>query len=88
MANSDNPPALRQRVTNAPQLLSTISARRRALKLPQALLAEKLGIHQSHLSDIETGQRALSVDRLLEIFNMLGLELIVQRRESSKKSEW
>lgn len=88
MANSDNRPVLRQRMTNLPQLLGTISARRRALKLSQASLAAKLGIHQSHLSDIETGQRALSVDRLLEIFNMLGLELIVQRRESSPKSEW
>lgn len=88
MANSDFPAVLTQRITNGPQLLSTLSARRRALNLSQKAVADKLSIHQSHLSDIETGQRALSMDRLLEILNILGLELIVQRRGTSTKPEW
>jgi HTH-type transcriptional regulator/antitoxin HipB len=88
MANSDTTTIQRQRITHAAQLLSTISARRRALKVSQSELANKLGIHQSHLSDIETGRRALNVDRLLEILNILGLELVVQRRASPTKPEW
>ena len=87
MANSDKPP-MRQRVTTRAQLLQTILARRRALKLSQKQLADKLGIHQSHLSDIETGRRTLNVDRLLELFNLLGLDLSVQNRTPATKSEW
>ena len=79
---------MRQRVTTRGQLLQTISARRRALKLSQKQLADKLGIHQSHLSDIETGRRTLNVDRLLELFNLLGLDLAVQNRTPATKSEW
>ena len=87
MANSDKP-SMRQRVTTRAQLLQTISARRRALKLSQKQLADKLGIHQSHLSDIETGRKTLNVDRLLELFNLLGLDFIVQNKTPAPKSEW
>jgi transcriptional regulator with XRE-family HTH domain len=87
MANSDKP-SMRQRVTTRAQLLQTISARRHALKLSQKQLADKLGIHQSHLSDIETGRKTLNVDRLLELFNLLGLDLTVQNRTPTTKSEW
>lgn len=79
---------MRQRVTTRAQLLQTILARRRALKLSQKQLADKLGIHQSHLSDIETGRKTLNVDRLLELFNLLGLDLSVQNRTPATKSEW
>ena len=79
---------MHQRVTTRAQLLQTISARRRALKLSQKQLADKLGIHQSHLSDIETGRKTLNVDRLLELFNLLGLDLTVQNRPPTTKSEW
>lgn len=87
MANSDKP-SMRQRVTTRAQLLQTISARRHALKLSQKQLADKLGIHQSHLSDIENGRKTLNVDRLLELFNLLGLDLTVQNRTPTTKSEW
>ena len=86
MANSDM--RMHQRLTTRMQVLQTISARRRALKLSQKSLANKLGIHQSHLSDIETGRSTLNVDRLLELFNLLGLDLIVQNRTPPTKSEW
>ena len=79
---------MRQCVTTRSQLLHTISARRRALKLSQKQLADKLGIHQSHLSDIETGRRTLNVDRLLELFNLLGLDLVVQDRAPTARPEW
>ena len=79
---------MRQRVTTRAQLLQTISTRRHSLKLSQKQLADKLGIHQSHLSDIETGRRRLSVDRLLELFNLLGLDLIVQNRTTPTRREW
>ena len=86
MANSDI--RTHQRLNTRMQVLQTISTRRRALKLSQKKLADKLGIHQSHLSDLETGRRTLNVDRLLELFNLLGLDLIVQNRTPTTKSEW
>ena len=87
MAISHTPSLTGQRVTHVAQLRGTLVARRRALGLSQQALARKLGISQSHLSDIETGQRVLSTDRLLEILNLLGLELLVQSRASTKR-EW
>jgi len=87
MANSDKS-SVRQHVTTRAQLLQTISTRRHSLKLSQKQLADKLGIHQSHLSDIETGRRTLNVDRLLELFNLLGLDLIVQNRTTPTRPEW
>lgn len=86
MANSDKHPG--QPVSNRAQLLQTISARRRALKLSQQDVAAKLGVHQAYLSDLETGRRTLSLDRLLELLNLLGLELLVRTRSSSTKVEW
>lgn len=87
MANSDTSPK-RQPLTNTSQLLETLAARRRALGLSQKELADKLGIHQSHLSDIEHGQRTLNVERLLELLNVLGLDLVVEHRKPATKREW
>jgi HTH-type transcriptional regulator/antitoxin HipB len=87
MANSDIS-RKRQPLTTTSQLLQTITARRRALGLSQKALAEKLGIHQSHLSDIENGQRTLNVERLLELLNLLGLDLVVEHRKPTTKQEW
>jgi HTH-type transcriptional regulator/antitoxin HipB len=78
-----------QRVASPAQLLGTIAARRRALKLSQAQLAMKLGIHQTHLARIESGRRSLDIDRLLQLLNVLGLDLAIQERPArSTKLEW
>jgi HTH-type transcriptional regulator/antitoxin HipB len=86
MAQSDKRPG--RPVSNRAQVLQTISARRRALKLSQQDVATKLGVHQAYLSDLETGRRTLSLDRLLDLLNLLGLELLVQPRSSKAKVEW
>lgn len=77
-----------QLVTNVTQLVHIISGRRRALGMSQSDLASKLGISQRYVSAIELGSRALTVDRLLEILNVLRLDLAVQDRESATKAEW
>lgn len=56
--------------------------------MSQSELASKLGISQRYVSAIELGSRALTVDRLLEILNVLRLDLAVQDRESATKAEW
>jgi HTH-type transcriptional regulator / antitoxin HipB len=78
-----------QRVATPAQLLGTLAARRRALKLSQGDLAAKLGIHQTHLARLESGQRSLDLDWLLQLLNILGLDLLIQEGgKGSAKVEW
>lgn len=79
---------MRQPVTHIGQLLGIISARRRALNLSQKELADKLGISQAHLAHIENGSRTLSLQRLIDLLNILGLDLVVQDRASITPQEW
>lgn len=84
-----HPPAKpRQRITHVPQLLGSLAARRRALKLSQKQLADKVGITQPHLSDLEAGRKAMTLERLLQIVNVLRLELLLQDSSSAQQPEW
>ncbi len=82
---------MKQILTQSSQLGQILTTRRRASKLSQSSLADKLGISQNRLSEIETDPGKLTVERLLELANLLGLELVVQDREAasgSAKVEW
>jgi HTH-type transcriptional regulator/antitoxin HipB len=77
-----------QPLTQSSQVARILTARRRALKLSQKALAAKLGISQNRLSEIEANPARLSLERLLEIANILGLELVVQDRETATRVDW
>ena len=77
-----------QLLTQTPQLGQIIKARRQALRLTQRALATKLAITQNRLSQIEADPSALTVARLLDLFNILGLDLLIQNRQPIKKDEW
>jgi HTH-type transcriptional regulator/antitoxin HipB len=82
---------MRQILTHSAQLGQILASRRRASKLSQRALAAKLAISQNRLSEIETDPGTLTVERLLELFNLLGLELVIQNRppaHRSSKTEW
>jgi HTH-type transcriptional regulator/antitoxin HipB len=81
---------MRQIITHSAQLGRILAGRRRAAKQSQRALAAKLAISQNRLSEIESRPGTLSVDRLLELANVLGLELVVQDRPAAGKSrtEW
>ena len=82
---------MRQILTHSTQLGQILAARRRASKLSQRALAAKLAISQNRLSEIETDPATLTVERLLELSNILGLEVVIQNRPStprSSKTEW
>jgi len=82
---------MKQILTHGAQLGQILATRRRASKLSQRTLAAKLGISQNRLSEIEANPGTLTVDRLLELANLLGLELIIQDRppaQSSPRTEW
>jgi HTH-type transcriptional regulator/antitoxin HipB len=80
-----------QVLTHSAQLGQILVTRRRAFKLSQRALATKLAISQNRLSEIETNPGSLTVERLLELANLLGLEIVIQDRPStyhSSRTEW
>ena len=89
--NTDKRTDMKQILTHGAQLGQVLASRRRASKLSQRALAAKLAISQNRLSEIETNPGTLTVDRLLEIANLLGLELVIQDRpptQPTSKTEW
>src|SRR6266545_2848662 len=79
---------MHQTLTHSAQLRQIIVARRRALKLSQRDLAAKLAISQNRLSEIETGRAPITFERLVDLFKVLGLDLVVQDRNLTPKAVW
>jgi HTH-type transcriptional regulator/antitoxin HipB len=82
---------MRQILSHSAQLGQILASRRKALKLSQQALAAKLTISQNRLSEIEANPGALTVERLLDICNLLGLELVIQDKSTAQrpsKTEW
>ena len=82
---------MKQFLTHSTQLGQILGKRRRAFKLSQRALAAKLALSQNRLSEIEANPGNLTVERLLELANLLGLELVIQDRpttQRSSKTEW
>src|SRR3990170_6124716 len=91
IANTDKRADMKQILTHSAQLGQILATRRRASKRSQRALAAKLAISQNRLSEIETNPGTLTVDRLLELANLLGLELVIQDRPATQRSsetEW
>ena len=82
---------MKQILTHGAQLGQILATRRRASKLSQRALAAKLAISQNRFSEIEANPGTLTVDRLLELANLLGLEVVIQDRPATRspsKAEW
>lgn len=78
-------------LTHGAQLGQILTTRRRANKLSQRTLAAKLAISQNRLSELEANPGTLTVERLLDLANLLGLELVIQDRQPeqpSSRTEW
>jgi HTH-type transcriptional regulator/antitoxin HipB len=82
---------MRQVITHSAQLGQVLAGRRKASKHSQRALAAKLAISQNRLSEIESNPGTIAVDRLLELANILGLELVIQDKPAAagkSKTEW
>jgi len=82
-------------ITTPAQAGSIVATRRKALRIPQQVLARQLGISQNRLSELEDSPEKLTLERLLAMLNLLGLELAIHERDAqpatrgtSKKVEW
>jgi HTH-type transcriptional regulator/antitoxin HipB len=77
-----------QRLTNETQAVELIRQRRKAKGLSQQQLASKLGVTQARLSEIEGGRAHLSMERLIAMAGLLGLELVLREAPPKPATEW
>jgi len=79
-----------QPITHATQIGATLASRRKHLKLSQTRVAGKLGLSQNRLSELESRPATLTVEQLLALLNVLGLEMRIGERTGAKQSkvEW
>ena len=76
-------------VTTATQIGATLAARRKHLELTQEQVASRVGLSQNRLSVLESRPETLTVDQLLALLNVLGLEMRIDERAAPKsKVEW
>jgi HTH-type transcriptional regulator/antitoxin HipB len=77
-------------VMNSKQIGGLLLGRRKHLKLSQAQVAEKLGLSQSRLSELEAHPETLTSEQLLVIMRVLGLQMVIRDRAVSRnaKVEW
>lgn len=72
-----------QSLVTTSQLGVVLRGARKSLKLTQAQLAERLGLSQRRVSELEREPGTLSVDQLLAMCAQLGLQLSVQPRDKT-----
>ena len=71
------------------QLGAHLSGRRKQLKLSQADVASRLGLSQNRLSELESRPETLTVEQLLALLNVFGIEMILREPAGGKtKVEW
>ena len=81
-------------VRTAEQLPTLLQAFRKQAGLTQAATALRLGVTQQTLSALERNAEKISVDRLLQVLNIFGVELVLRQagdlpgREESCGSLW
>jgi HTH-type transcriptional regulator / antitoxin HipB len=81
---------MRQLIITSSQVGEILRGRRKARRVSQQKLATKLGISQSRLSTLEGDPAGLTLDRLIVLTKLLGLELILQDKSDKPgpQAEW
>ena len=80
---------MRQVLSTPSQLGPLLKSGRRAAGLSQAELARRMGISQSRISHMELHPESVSLDQLLALFGLLGIELMVQSKSGAQPAqEW
>lgn len=79
-------------INHPKQVGAALSARRKALKLSQTQVAQRLGLSQNRLSELENKPETLTVGQLLTLLNVLGLSLTIDRQtthpQAQARVEW
>lgn len=64
------------------QLPALLQGYRKESGMTQTELARRLGVTQQTLSALERNAAKVSADRLLELFNLLGVEVVLRKRRA------
>ena len=76
-------------ITSPTQIGATLTGRRKHLKLSQTDVASRMGLSQNRISELEANPQTLTVEQLLALLNVLGLEMSLGERAGTKsKVEW
>jgi HTH-type transcriptional regulator/antitoxin HipB len=76
-------------ITTTAQIGATLAARRKHLGLTQEQVASRVGLSQNRLSVLESRPETLTVEQLIALLNVLGLEMRIDPRAAAKlKAEW
>jgi HTH-type transcriptional regulator/antitoxin HipB len=80
---------MQQLITTPSQVGEILRRRRKARGLSQQEVAAKLGVSQGRLSTLESDPSGLTLERLLAVANLLGLQVILEDKVKEKsKAEW
>lgn len=77
-------------IIHANQVGAILAARRKALKLSQTDVAARLGLSQNRLSELESRPETLTLEQLLALLNVLGLDMQLGERAtgSRPRADW
>jgi HTH-type transcriptional regulator/antitoxin HipB len=77
-------------ISTPKQVGTNLSSRRKHLELSQTDVASRLGLSQNRLSELESRPETMTVEQLLALLNVLGLEMGLRERDASgkPKTEW
>jgi HTH-type transcriptional regulator/antitoxin HipB len=78
-----------QQVLSVPSQLGVLlKAARKEAGISQVKLAERLGISQSRMSHMELNPGSVSLEQLLALFGVLGLEMLVGSKNPARLSAY
>ncbi len=68
------------KIVDSKELGQVIRERRKELRYTQAFLSENTGLSVTFISDLERGKPTAELEKTLRLINMLGLDLLVEKR--------
>ena len=68
------------KITDAASLGNVIRSRRKELKYTQGYISEITGLSVSFISDLENRKPTAEIGKTIEVFNLLGLDILVAAR--------
>ncbi len=76
-------------IVDTKQIGALLQGRRKALGFSQTDLASRVDLSQNRLSELESRPETLTVEQLLALLNVLGIEMTLTERAAGKrKAEW